>query len=163
MCLHMVNLFRYGKICFTCGNMCLSAALSICPTLTFPWCVYKSVLCVWIPIPALFINTIFLDSVYMCVCVFIWYLLFWLTSLCIIGSWFIYLTRTDSNLFLFMAGLVFHCVYVPQLLYPFIYGSTNTPPHVLAIVNNAAMNIGIHVSLSTMILSRYVLSSGIVG
>ena len=108
-----------------------------------------------------FINTLFLDSIHMCVN--IWYLFFWLTSLCIRGSWFIYLTRTDSNLFLFMAGLVFHCVYIPQLLYPFIYGSTKNPPHVLAIVNSTAMNIELHVSFSTMIFSGYVLSRGIVG
>jgi len=98
-----------------------------------------------------FISTLFLDSIRMCVN--IWYLFFWLTSLCIKGSWFIHLTRTDSNLFLFMAGLVFHCVYVPQLLYPFIYGSTKNPPHVLAIVNSTAMNIELHVSFSTMIFS----------
>ena len=37
-------------------------------------------------------------------CVRIWYLSFsfWLTSLCIIGSRFIHLIRTDSNMFLFM-------------------------------------------------------------
>ena len=34
------------------------------------------------------------------------------TSLCIIGSSFIYLIRTDSN--------AFFCVYVPQLSYPFV-------------------------------------------
>ena len=43
-----------------------------------------------------FISTIFLDSVYM----YIWYLFFsfWPTSLCIIGSRFIHLIRTDSNM-----------------------------------------------------------------
>ena len=54
-----------------------------------------------------FIRTIFLDSIYsiysifyicVCVCVNICYLFFsfWLTSLCIIGSRFIQLIRTDS-------------------------------------------------------------------
>ena len=48
-------------------------------------------------------STIFLDSIY--ICVNMWYLSFllWLTSLCIIGSKFIYLTRTESNAFLFIA------------------------------------------------------------
>ena len=35
--------------------------------------------------------------------------------------------------------------------------------HVLAIVNSAAMNIGVHVSLSIMVFSAYMPSSGIVG
>ena len=35
--------------------------------------------------------------------------------------------------------------------------------HVLAIVNNAAMNLGVHVSFSIMAFSGYMLSSGIVG
>ena len=39
--------------------------------------------------------------------------LFWLNSLCIIGSSFIYLI-------LFNSWVIFHCVYVPQLSYPFV-------------------------------------------
>ena len=35
--------------------------------------------------------------------------------------------------------------------------------HVLAIVNSAAMNIGVHISFQIMILSRYMLRSGIAG
>ena len=35
--------------------------------------------------------------------------------------------------------------------------------HVLAIVNSAAVDIGIHVSFQIMILYRYVLRSGITG
>ena len=35
--------------------------------------------------------------------------------------------------------------------------------HVLAIVNSAAMNIGIHVSFSIMVFSKYMPSSGTVG
>ena len=54
-------------------------------------------------------------------CIRMWYVSFsfWLTSLCIIGSRFIHLIRADSNAFLLW--LRFHCVYVPQLLYPFIF------------------------------------------
>ena len=40
-------------------------------------------------------------------------------SLCIIGSIFIHLIRTDSNAFL-NHWVVFHCVYIPQLFYPLI-------------------------------------------
>ena len=50
---------------------------------------------------------------------------FWLTSLRIIGSSFIYLFRTDSNAFLFYSWVVFHCVYVPQLPYLFMYWWTS--------------------------------------
>ena len=35
--------------------------------------------------------------------------------------------------------------------------------HVLAIVNSAAMNVGIHVSLSILVSSEYVPRSGIAG
>ena len=65
-----------------------------------------------------FISTIFLDSVYMC-----WYTKFvflFLISICITGSRFSHLTGTDSVVFLFYGWVIFHCVYVPQLLYPVI-------------------------------------------
>ena len=42
---------------------------------------------------------------------------------------------------------------VPHLLYPFI----------LAIVNSAAVNIGVHVSFQIMVFSRYMPRSGIAG
>ena len=40
---------------------------------------------------------------YICVSILYWSLSFWLTSLCIIGSSFIHLIRTDSNVFFLMA------------------------------------------------------------
>ena len=40
---------------------------------------------------------------YMCISILYWCFSFWLTSLCIIGSSFIHLIRTDSNIFLLMA------------------------------------------------------------
>ena len=40
---------------------------------------------------------------YICVSVLYWCFSFWLTSLCIIGSSFIHLIRTDSNVFFLMA------------------------------------------------------------
>ena len=54
----------------------------------------------------------------------------------------------------FYGWVIFHCVYVPQLLYPF---------HVLAIVNSAAMNSEIHVSFSILFSSGYMPRSGIAG
>ena len=47
------------------------------------------------------IVTIFLT--YICVSILYWCFSFWLTSLCIIGSSFIHLIRTDSNVFFLMA------------------------------------------------------------
>ena len=47
------------------------------------------------------IVTIFLP--YICVSILYWCFPFWLTSLCIIGSSFICLIRTDSNVFFYMA------------------------------------------------------------
>ena len=49
------------------------------------------------------IITIFLNSIYMefSISILYWSLSFWLTSLCIMGSSFIHLIRTDSNEFFF--------------------------------------------------------------
>ena len=47
------------------------------------------------------IITIFLNSIYM-LSILYWCFSFWLTSLCIIGSSFIHLIRTDSNVFFLM-------------------------------------------------------------
>ena len=69
------------------------------------------------------IITIFL-ILYIRVSILYWCLSFWLTSLCIMGSSFIYLIRTDSNMFFLMAEW-YSMVYVPQLLYPFVCWCTS--------------------------------------
>ena len=66
------------------------------------------------------VVTIFLNSIYICISILYWCFSFWLTSLCIIGSSFIHLIRTDSNAFFFNGWVILHCVYVPQLSYPFV-------------------------------------------
>ena len=77
-----------------------------------------------------------------------------------IRSMFIHLSRTDSDAFLF--GLSNIPLYVcPTLLYPFTYDAHLGCFHVLAIVNSAAMNNGIHESLSVLVSSGYMLRSGI--
>ena len=61
-------------------------------------------------------------------------LYFHFTSLCVIGSRFIHLIKTDSDSFLFYGWEVFHCIYVPQFLYlregngtPLQYSCLETP------------------------------------
>ena len=98
-------------------------------------------------------------------CVRIWYLSFsfWLTSLCIIGSMFIHLIKTDSNAFFSMAEW-YSIVYMYQNF--FIHSTVDGHLdwfHVLPIVNSAAMNNGIHVSFSILVSSGYIPRSGIVG
>ena len=98
-------------------------------------------------------------------CVRIWYLSFsfWLTSPCIIGSRFIYLIRTDSDTFLFMAKC-YSIVYMYHKF--FIHSSVDGHQGrflVLAIVNHAAMNNRIYVSLSILVSSGYMPRNGIAG
>ena len=54
-------------------------------------------------------------------------------------------------------------IYIPHLLYPFIFWWTLGCCHVLAIVNSAAMNVWVHVSFWIWVLSVYTHRSGIVG
>ena len=60
-------------------------------------------------------------------------------------------------------SVIFHCVYVPHLLYPFICHRHLGCFHVLAIVNTAAVSIGEHVSFRIIALSGYMPRSGIAG
>ena len=53
-------------------------------------------LCLFCCLTYRIIIIIFLNSIYMR-CILYWYFLFWITSLCTIGSSFIHLIRTDSN------------------------------------------------------------------
>ena len=75
----------------------------------------------------------------------------------------IHLIRTDSDAFLFMAEL-------NSIVYMYHKFSIHSPVnghlgyfHVLAIVNSAAMNIGIYVSFSVLVSSGYIPRSGIAG
>ena len=52
-------------------------------------------------------------------------------------------------------------MYVPQLSYPFVCYWTSRLLHDLATVNSAAMNIGLHVSLSILVSSVCMPRSGI--
>ena len=62
----------------------------------------------------------------------------------------------------FYGWAVFHCVYIPHILYSFVNGHLGCF-HVLAIVNSAAMNIEVHVSFWIIVFSGYMPRSGIAG
>ena len=76
---------------------------------------------------------------------YMWSLSFSLTSLCIMGSSFIHLIRTDSNLIHSSADGHLGCF------------------HVLAMINSAVMNTGVHVSLSDLVSLVCMPRSGITG
>ena len=68
------------------------------------------------------------------------------------------------QMYSFYSCVIFHPVYVPQLPYPlFCWWISLGCFHVLAMVNSAAMNTGVHVSLSILVSSVCMSSSGIAG
>ena len=83
----------------------------------------------------------------------IWYLSFsnWFISLSIIFCSFIHIIANEKISF-FFDGLVFHCLYILPLLYPFMIQGYLSSFHNLAIVDNAAVNIREHVSLQFCVL-----------
>ena len=88
----------------------------------------------------------------------------WLTSPSIIISISIQVAA-NATLFFFMAEQYSIVIYVPHLLYLFICWWTLRCVHVLTVVNNSTLNIGMYVSfwIRTFMFSRYMPRSGIAG
>ena len=84
-------------------------------------------------------------------------------SFYITSSKFIHLSRTDSNVFLFMAEehSIVH-MYHNYFIHSPIDGHLGCF-HILVIAYSVAMNTGLHMSLSIMDFSGYMPSGGIVG
>ena len=95
----------------------------------------------------------------------------WFTSLCITNSSFIHLGSTDANPFLFTAEWYCSmcvCVHACAETHHnfFIHSPANGHLgcfHVLAIVNSVAVNIRLHRSFPSMVVSRYMPRNGISG
>ena len=64
--------------------------------------------------------------------------------------------------FFFYGWLVFHCMYIPHLLYPSVNGHLGYF-HVLAIVNNTVMNIGVYICFQIRVFCKYMPWSRIAG
>ena len=94
----------------------------------------KSVLYVHVSIPALQIgSSVHFSRFHLYALKYEVFFFSWFTSLSVTGSRVTHLTRTDSNEFLFYGWVIFHCIYVPQLLYLSANGHLDYFP-VLAIV-----------------------------
>ena len=102
---HTAN--SHWLICFTHGivNFYVTLSIHLPFSLLSSHLVHRSVLYVCFSIAALKINSSVpsLQIPFICVIIRYLYFSFWLTSLCIMGSSFVHLIRTYSNVFLFMA------------------------------------------------------------
>ena len=92
-----------------------------------------------------------------------------LTSLCATDSRSIHVSTGDPTLFLFYGWVIFHCIYVPHLLNPFLCWRTfrllpcRSIYRTLCLVNSVAMNTEVHMSFWIMVFSGYMPSSQIAG
>ena len=132
---------------FTFRSVCISVLLSRFISPLLPHCARQSVLYTCVSVPPLQIGSSvpFFYILYVCISL---HTCFSLSDLLFVTrSRFVHITRTDSDLFLFMAdqySIVCMCHSF------FIHSSLNGHLRfrVLAVVNHAAVNIGVHVSFS---------------
>ena len=134
------------------------------------------------PPPSLWQPPVFSLYLWLCFCFVLFVHLFWFLDLHIseiiqylpFSVWFISLSIIPSRSirvvangkisFSFMARKYSSVyIYIPHLLYSFIYWWTHRLTHIMAIANNSAMNIGVHVyfQICTFITFACIPSSGI--
>ena len=87
----------------------------------------------------------------------------WLTSVSMIISRSIHVAANGIISFFFYDWVIFHCIYVPHVIYPFFCRWTCRLLPCLAIVNSAARNTGMHILFRIMFFSGYMPRSGIAG
>ena len=100
---------------------CFNSIIWSHPTFTFSHWVQKSVLYIYVFFVDMHVGSLVPSFQIPYLCINIQHLTFsfWLASVCIIGSMFIHLIQTDSNVFIFIAEQ-YSIVIVPQFTYPFI-------------------------------------------
>ena len=106
------------------------------------------------------ICTIFLDSIHLHNVQYLFFF-FWLTSLNMIDYRFIHVTTNDPISFLLMTNTPLY-VYITSSLCIHADGQSGYF-HVLAVVNSASLNFGVHASFWITVFSRYMPSNGIAG
>ena len=139
------------------SNVYVTVLISGCSMLFFTL-IHESVFYVYISIAALRIGSTVPSFLIPYICINIQYLFFpvWLTLLFIIGSRFIRLVKTlkcNPN----YDWVICYVVYIYHSC--FIHSSVDRHLdcfHIQAIVNNAEVNIKVHVSFSTMFSSGYI-------
>ena len=163
----VLSSLRHSRFPLTVSHMVPWMSMWLSPHIPLPPpllpLVHRSVLYACFSTAALKINSSVPSLQTPYVCVSIQYLSFWLTSLRITGSSFVHLIRADSNAFLFMAEW-YSTVCMHHSF--FIHSSADGHRgcfHVLAIINSASVNTGVHVSFSVLVSSGYMPRSGIAG
>ena len=109
----------------------------------------------------------FLDSTYKWKCTV--FIFLWLISLSIIPSRSIHIIANDKLVFFFYGWVIFLfislplCISLSHFLYSFVHVHFNSF-HILVIVNNAAMNIGMYLSfeISAFVYFRKIFRNGVV-
>ena len=98
----------------------VDATLWIYPTLSFPHCVHKPILYIHISIPALQIGSLYHFSRFH-ISALIYDICFSLSDFTMCNRFYVHPPHYNWLTFIPLYGwAIFHCIYVPQLLYPFI-------------------------------------------
>ena len=92
------------------------------------------------------------------------FVLLFLTYFTLYNKLQVHLAHKTDSVVPFYSWVIFHCIYVPELLYPFFFRWTSRFLgcfHILAIINSVVMTTGVHVSFPVVVFSGYMPRSGI--